>query len=223
MAFNLTSTNTGLTSGNAGGFDLYLLAQSWQPEFCHGKYDQYPGCNSPQDAWRTQLTLHGLWPEYETGYPQNCGTEAFDVSAVTAAIGIDVMNRYWPNVKASEDDAEYSQFWEHEWSKHGTCSGLGQVEYFTQAVNKIKNGQVKTPSAISQNVGKSVSAATIRAAYGGAKYVALHCTGKYLSEVYTCWSKDSRGQPTTQRQCPDEVVRKDTCRDGMVRIATFEN
>ena len=177
-----------VTSGTAGSFDLYLLAQSWQPQFCYHKNDQYPGCNSPQDEWKTQFTLHGLWPEYETGYPQNCGTEAFDASAVTAAIGIDVMNRYWPNVKTTEDDSAHTQFWEHEWTKHGTCSGLGQVDYFTQAINLLKNGQSTTPDVISQNVGGSASADDIRSGYGGANYVGLHCKGKYLSEAYTCWA-----------------------------------
>ena len=210
-----------VTRGSAGTFDLYLLAQSWQPQFCFHKEDQYQGCNSPQDAWRTEFTLHGLWPEYETGYPQNCGSESFDKSGVVAAIGKDVLTRYWPNVKTTEKNAGYSLFWQHEWAKHGTCSGLDQVEYFTQAINLLKNGKITTPSAISKNVGGSVSAATIRAAYGGKNYVSLQCSGRYLSQAYTCWNKDNTGKPTTQRACPSEVVRKDSCRGDSVNIAAF--
>ena len=217
MAFNLRGL-----SGTPGTFDVYLLAQSWQAEFCYNKYSTYPGCNSPEDYWTTQFTLHGLWPEYTTGYPESCTDEAFDASSVENAIGLDVLNQYWPNVKANQDDSAYTSFWEHEWTKHGTCSGLSQVDYFTAAINLLKNGQSTTPDVISQNVGGSASADDIRSAYGGANYVALHCKGAFLSEAYTCWGKDDSGNPTTQVQCPDEVINAGNCQDT-VSISAFSS
>ena len=44
--------------------DLYIMAMSYQPEFCfqHRSAD-YVGCAHPMDYWKTHLTIHGLWPE----------------------------------------------------------------------------------------------------------------------------------------------------------------
>jgi ribonuclease T2 len=76
-------------------FDLYILSQSWQPEFCYGT--SYPGCAQPETYWKTHFTLHGLWPEYSNGgYPQSCTSEKFD-SSVPDQIGWSTMTTYWPN------------------------------------------------------------------------------------------------------------------------------
>ncbi|CAK4072342.1 unnamed protein product [Aphanomyces euteiches] len=53
-------------------FDFYVLAQSWQPYFC--TTGDFPGCDNPSDYMTTQLTIHGLWPNYNSGlYPADCG------------------------------------------------------------------------------------------------------------------------------------------------------
>jgi ribonuclease T2 len=155
---------------------VYVLAYSWQPQFCWGT--TYPGCTNPEDFWKTHFTMHGLWPQYTTtGYPSSCTTEKFD-PAVTDAIGMDTMIQYWPNVKEAEGSANYDDFWDHEWSKHGTCSGLTQTNYFQDSLNLIE--KLGTPSVISSNVGKNVSASSVRDAFGGPKRASLQCS----SSVY---------------------------------------
>jgi ribonuclease T2 len=170
-------TATVATCFAAGTDTLYVLAYSWEAEFCYGT--SYPGCSDPEDYWQTHFTLHGLWPQYVTsGYPQSCTTEAFDPKTADS-IGMDTMIEYWPNVQEAEGSSSYDDFWSHEWSKHGTCSGLQQVDYFNTTINLIKS--YGTPSIVSSNVGKSVSASSLRTAFGGPTYVALQCNGgQYL-------------------------------------------
>eukprot|EP00938_MAST-03A_sp_MAST-3A-sp1_P003872 g3872.t1 len=76
---------------------------------------------SGSDTW----TLHGVWPEKE-----NCGGPAFDESQVQDLLSD--MKQYWlscPEYPSSDDE-----FWTHEWSKHGSCSGLSQHEYFSDGL-----------------------------------------------------------------------------------------
>lgn len=85
--------------------DMYLLAYSWQPEFCYGQ-TSYEGCDAPQDYWKTHFTLHGLWPQFQAGgYPADCTSEAFN-STVTETIGMDTMTQYWPNIKEAEGSSD---------------------------------------------------------------------------------------------------------------------
>lgn len=121
-----------------------------------------------------------------------------------------------------------TSFWEHEWSKHGTCSGLTQTEYFTTAIDMIK--QLGTPSIYSDAVGSSMSAGDIRDAFGGSTKATILCSGSYVTDVYTCWSRSSStGAAGSQIVCPDDVQHEDTCtstaeaanEDDMVNIASF--
>jgi len=109
--------------------DIYVFAYSWTPEFCYNKSSVYPGCAAPQSFWGKYFTLHGLWPQYSTGgYPQSCTTEPFNTS-VPYAVGWNDLVQYWPNVQYAETDPLYTSFWDHEWTKHGTCTGLSQFDY----------------------------------------------------------------------------------------------
>ena len=76
------------------------------------------------------FSIHGLWPQYsDGGYPSNCSDEPFSDDAVEA-VGMSTMYEMWPNVQSDPSDSDYDSFWEHEWTKHGTCSGLDQTIYF---------------------------------------------------------------------------------------------
>ena len=64
------------TQNVAGKFDYYVLALSWSPDYCAAK-----GSGDPQQCGNGRqlgFVLHGLWPQYDRGYPQSCTTEAFD-------------------------------------------------------------------------------------------------------------------------------------------------
>jgi ribonuclease T2 len=107
----------------------------------------------------------------------------------------------------------------HEWSKHGTCSGLPQQTYYQTAINVLLT--LGTPAIISNNVGKTVSASDIRAAFGGSSWVALQCAdGNQLSGAFTCWNQ-AGDVPTVQVACVGEVAAEDTCTSSEVTIVSL--
>jgi ribonuclease T2 len=102
-----------------GIFDYYVLALSWSPTYCAGLRG---GRRDPQcDGGRPYaFVLHGLWPQYQRGWPQDCRTSDRGwVPAPVAERMLDIM----PSKKLVF----------HEYRKHGTCTGLGVDGYFDLA------------------------------------------------------------------------------------------
>jgi len=65
------------------GFDFYVLALSWSPTFCAKN-----GLGNDQQcaAGREHgFVVHGLWPQNERGYPQDCASDEPD--RVPSALG----------------------------------------------------------------------------------------------------------------------------------------
>ena len=61
--------------------------------------------------------LHGLWPQYNIGWPQSC----------------DIGRRPWVPERTIDDMLDImpsKQLIIHEYQKHGTCSGLSAERYF---------------------------------------------------------------------------------------------
>jgi ribonuclease T2 len=99
----------------AGDFDYYVLSLSWQPSWCalEGDGRRAPDCaEGTAVAW----TLHGLWPQYEEGWPSDCPTKAANPTRRQTAGMADLMG--------SSGLAWY------QWQKHGRCSGLSSEAYF---------------------------------------------------------------------------------------------
>lgn len=99
----------------AGAFDYYVLSLSWTPTWCAIEGDDR---GSPQcDAGLGHgFTLHGLWPQYEEGWPSYCPTTARAPSRAMTAGMVDIMGS--------------SGLALHQWRKHGSCSGLSAADYF---------------------------------------------------------------------------------------------
>ncbi len=197
---------------------MFVFAYSWQAEFCRGQ-PTYAGCSPAKDFWKTHYTMHGLWPQYAAGgYPQSCTTEPFDHN-VPYEVGWDRMTTHWPDAQYKETDPKYGSFWDHEWTKHGTCTGLKQKEYFEATLDL--QTRFGSPAILAESVGKNVSASTLRDSMGGAKWASLQCNqGVYLSGVYTCWHQVD-GLPTLQRECTTEVQKEDTCSGSQLIVSSF--
>lgn len=98
-----------------GDFDYYVLALSWSPTYCstrNGRKDRRQ-CGSGR---RFDFVVHGLWPQYERGWPDYCRTA----------------RRYVPNkrIRSMLDIMPSKRLVIHQWRKHGTCTGLSQQAYF---------------------------------------------------------------------------------------------
>src|SRR5436190_23403031 len=60
-----------------GRFDFYVLALSWSPSFC--KESEERGRNSGEQCSTARpysFVVHGLWPQYESGFPRDCQVPA---------------------------------------------------------------------------------------------------------------------------------------------------
>lgn len=62
---------------------------------------------------------------------------------------VDKMDQDWGSLACPSTDS--TKFWNHEWTKHGTCSGLGQHDYFQSAINLYQNYDITTALANAGN------------------------------------------------------------------------
>ena len=156
------------------------------------------------------LTVSLIAHQYKDGtWPSTCTREPLSKDVIKELKeGLDM---YWPNVKEPESDPDYDEFWSHEWSKHGTCSGLSQKDYFTTALKHA----LPTPEMIQH--GTKVNKADLLEAYGGAdRVVAVCASGKYLSEVRSCLAVGENGMPQGQIPCPSKTLEEDSCGDTII-------
>jgi ribonuclease T2 len=164
-----------------GQFDFYVLALSWSPSFCAASTERGRAPREQCGARPFSFVVHGLWPQYEKGFPEFCQVPAPRLSRAIVVAMLDLM------------PAPRLIF--HEWDKHGTCSGLNQRAYF-EAVRKAR-ARVKipepylalakaltvTPNAVEEEFIKANPGLT-RAA------IAVTCNRHRLGEVRICLSKD---------------------------------
>lgn len=116
----------------AGKFDYFQLVMSWSPTHCA---DNSRGPNDTQCGIRRarpySFVLHGLWPQYDRGYPEFCRTRE---------------RPFVPNpvIDSMMDVMPSRGLIIHQYKKHGTCSGLGPSDFFR--VSRALFKRVKVPA-----------------------------------------------------------------------------
>lgn len=187
-----------------GEFDFYVLALSWSPSFCQAAQERNNGGRSQQMQCGGRpyaFVVHGLWPQYERGFPDYCQRPSPRLDRNIMTSMLDLMPA--PGLIFNE------------WDKHGTCSGLGARGYF-EAVRKARAG-VKIPEEyLDLATAKTVSPAAIEEAFIkvnpglSQSAIAVTCDRTRLSEVRICLSKDLQFracEETDRRACRrDQVV-----------------
>src|SRR5437588_11197100 len=197
----------GLTAGLAqdarqnepGKFDFYVLALSWSPSFCEAAGERAQG--QPQCGARPySFVVHGLWPQYETGFPEYCQVPAPRLDRNIVSSMLDVM------------PAPRLIF--HEWDRHGSCSGLSPRAYF-ETVRKAR-AVVKIPAEyIDLRAPLTVSPAEVEQAFVNANpgltanAIAVGCDKERLREMRVCMSRDLAFRDcggAEQRSCKREKI-----------------
>ncbi|WP_305987282.1 ribonuclease T [Roseibium sp. MMSF_3544] len=180
VAFLLSALSAVPSSADQPGeFDFYVLALSWSPTYCK---QEGADANRHQCDIRKpfRFVVHGLWPQYERGYPQSCDGPR----RIEKRIAIDM-----------EDIMPSHGLVFHQWRKHGTCSGLEPDEYFDLTREAFE--RVAIPGAFAKLDKRSKAAPeTVEKAFRLANpglendAMAVTCSRGELEEVRICLTKD---------------------------------
>ena len=183
----------------AGDFDYYVMSLSWSANWCAATGDARgdPQCDVGRGlTW----TLHGLWPQFDDGYPSYCRTAQNDPSRGDTANMADIMGG--------------AGLAFHEWKKHGRCSGLSAKDYF--GLSRKAYRSVTIPPIFAQiTKDLSVPAGVIEDAFvesnpGLARnQITVTCDGGMIEEVRICVTKDLE-----PRECGADVVQDCTMQDA---------
>jgi ribonuclease T2 len=97
----------------------------------------------------------------------------------------------------------------HEWPKHGSCTGLDAGGYFSKSIEALLAlpGDEGTPALLREHVGGKVALSDLRTAFGPSENVVLSCDPRCnLAEVGVCFGVDGQGNPTAPMACPQNVM-----------------
>lgn len=193
----------GSQSAAAQNTFLYLVRQ-WPYSYC----DTSSCSKSPSGNWG----IHGLWPEYTNGgYPSSCNSQAFSQSQVQDLVPR--MNSEWQSLTGANSD-----FWSHEWSKHGTCTGSSQHTYFQGALDL--NEDYSIDDALNQagiTPGGTVNTADIgnalASAWGLQNPPVVQCSQGYITQIYMCVD-DNYNIQDCEDACPSDGCQNTNCQSG---------
>ncbi len=193
-----------------GRFDFYVLALSWSPSYCEAAQERAPNrAPDQQCAGRPfSFVVHGLWPQYQQGFPSYCQVPAPRLDRTIVGGMLDLM----PSPRLIF----------HEWDRHGTCSGLSQHAYFetvrkARAVVKIPADYLELDKPITVTPDDAAEA-FVKANPGLSRAsLAVACDSKRLNEVRVCLAKDFSFHDcgeVTRRACRRDTIAMPAVRGG---------
>ncbi|NBU13750.1 MAG: ribonuclease T [Alphaproteobacteria bacterium] len=205
---SMAQTKAAKTGAEPGQFDFYVLALSWSPAYCaDGGTKRSPeqcAAGAPKG-----FVVHGLWPQYEKGYPISCPTDRKDLPKAS----FEKAALLFPDLKLASS----------EWRRHGACSGL-EPDLYLDTVAAARN-QVKLPAAFDPASLGSSGVATLAPADIEKRFIeanpklrpsmiSVSCRKAVLREVRICFTRDLK----EFRSCPE--VDRAGCRSDQVSILT---
>ena len=176
----------------AGDFDYYVMSLSWSPNWCAYEGDARGSdqCDPRHDhGW----ILHGLWPQFERGYPSNCRSSERNPSRGDTNAMADIMGTG-------------GLAW-HQWKKHGRCAGLSSDDYF--ALSREAYGRITRPPLLRKLEDPvRLPASVIEEAFLevnselSADMITITCRDRYIQEARICMTRDLEF-----RTCGRDVIR----------------
>lgn len=183
----------------AGDFDYYVMSLSWSANWCalEGDAQGSPQCDPEAGfGW----ILHGLWPQYDRGYPTFCDTNERPPSRSDTAAMADIMGTA-------------GLAW-YQWRKHGVCAGLSSDDYY--AISRAAYARITRPAvfrALNREV--SLPASLVEEAFLRdnpalqADQITITCKAGYIQEARICLTRDLEF-----RNCGQDVIRDCTMDDA---------
>lgn len=197
----LIAASTASANGErAGVFDYYVLSLSWSPTWCaiEGDARQSPQCDASADfGW----VLHGLWPQYNRGWPSYCPTVERNPSRAMTNDMADVMGTA-------------GLAW-HQWNKHGVCSGLSASQYYSLS-REAFDSVVRPPVFRQLDKPVRLPAKVVEEAFVKANpqleadMITITCKDGRIQEARICLSKSLEPVP-----CGRDVIRDCTATDAL--------
>lgn len=185
-------------------FDYWVLSLSWSPSWCEDQADSGSAGAAAQCApgRGRGFVVHGLWPQYDEGWPEYCATDARDPRRAESGAMADLMG-------------SSGLAW-HSWRKHGRCSGLSGTAYYDttrRAMDAVDippifsqlNQPVNLPVAVIEDAFLEVNPVMVRDG------ITVTCKDGELAEVRLCLDHQLR-----PRACAPDAARD--CRAGVMRM-----
>lgn len=176
----------------AGDFDYYVLSLSWSASWCAQEGDAR-GADQCDPRHEYGFTLHGLWPQYEDGYPEYCRAAVADPSRRESEAMADIMG-------------SGGLAW-HQWKKHGRCTGLGAGAYYD--LSRAAYERYRAPEIFRRLTATvTIAPEVVEAAFIEAHPdltpdgVTVTCADRYLREVRICLTR-----ALEPRACGADVAR----------------
>ncbi|MFT0862250.1 ribonuclease T2 family protein [Ancylobacter sp. G4_0304] len=190
-----------------GRFDHYVLTLSWSPTYCETEGPRA----EPSQCRRERpfaFVVHGLWPQFERGWPEYCQDPAPFVPE--------------PVVRSMLELMPSRRLVLHQWRKHGTCSGLDATAYFDQV--RRARAAVTIPEPFRRiNDYRMVSPGEVEAAFRAANpgleadMISVACDGRRLTEVKICLDRSLAFTPCEEvdrRACRTQRIVMPPMRGG---------
>ena len=183
----------------AGDYDYFVMSLGWSSNWCALEGDER---NDPQcDTGRgLTWTLHGLWPQFEDGYPSYCRTGEGDPSRGDTAQMADIMGG--------------SGLAFYQWKKHGRCSGMPAKTYYA-TMRQAYESVVIPPIFARISKDLVLPALVIEDAFiehnpGLARdQITVTCKSGMIQEVRICLTPE-----LTPRRCGADVIKDCTLKDA---------
>jgi ribonuclease T2 len=175
---------------NNKSFDFYVLSLSWSPTYCMLN----DGDKSSQCQENHNFIVHGLWPQYEQGYPRECASNVKHIDYKLVQSMLDIM----PSERLVNI----------EWGRHGTCTSLSPDKYFKTVRAAYEVVKIPQLSADTRYKAGDIENAFIKVNNGLANdMIAVTTKEGKLNEVRICMTQGLEFRP-----CPE--VNRNAAREN---------
>lgn len=146
--------------------ETHALAISWEPAFCltnPGKPECTSETSSRADAH--QFSLHGLWPQNGSYCGVSATQKSEDQAGEWSMLPAVTLQPATESLLQVDEPGTMSYLERHEWTEHGTCSGLSQQNFFAPTLGMLGSINASNLGAtVAANVGGHVTLSQLQSA-----------------------------------------------------------